>query len=455
MLRRAFLIALAILLSSTASVMSGASTGFNGYVRTTGGWPVAGAEVIVGRETMVSAYATTADVSGYYSVDVPLANDYTVLVNVPGYESQDRTMLSPSTQDFALTALASGFLVETINQGWKCYQCPQWQTCYRTDGEVEESPSLFPDIEANSSAIAALMAAIGAGTSPSQDDAQIWSKAQTLWNWLKLHANFNYEDPLWQQASDFMMAQDWPSIDRIAQTYLAYGFLPWGSCMSRAQMFTTLLFRTGVPKERLAIAETRWQLRYSQHMYTILYIAGRWIHLDPSFNEGHDFPDWDEFCSIPRAGNQWTDYLHPLKLTTIPGSGLTVVPEVTRRSAGTRHILLTAPPDGGQVVAPDVLVTGNSDSVAHILLNGAEVAMVFDTFAFMLPLNVGANTIAARLTIGSTVYSDAVSIARVVALTPPPTSTPTATATVTATPPATATLVRERLYLPLLLRTET
>jgi hypothetical protein len=210
----------------------------------------------------------------------------------------------------------------------------------------------------------------------------------------------------------------------------------------------------GVPKERLGIAETRWQLRYSQHMYTILYIAGRWIHLDATFNEGHDFPDWDEFCSIPRAGYQWIDYLHPLKLSTIPGSGLTVVPEVTRRSADTRYILLTAPPDGSQVVAPDTMVTGNSAGVADILLNGAQAAMVFDTFAIRLPLNIGANTIAARLIVGSSVFSDSVSIARVIAPTPPPTSTPTATATVTPTPRATATLLPTRgLYLPLAVRT--
>lgn len=86
--------------------------------------------------------------------------------------------------------------------------------------------------------------------------------------------------------------------------------------MCRAQTFATLLYRVGIPINRLAIAETRWKPTYSQHMYIVLRLGCRWFYVDPSVN----IP---ELPAEPNnIGGGTADYIHPNKLKVFAGSTL-------------------------------------------------------------------------------------------------------------------------------------
>jgi hypothetical protein len=412
---------LTILVSLVFVGTSYAQTGtISGYVYDNAtGEPLAGVEITIGNDDWPptsSVYTTTTNAAGYYQLTgLPAATDYTVLASAVGYASQNVIMQQPpASVHFYLDAPDAGLLVETINEGLIHYACDA-AYCYRTTaGEVQEDDYFFPNIEAQNSTITTFMLGIGAGTDPTTDDAQIWQKAATTWNWLQSNNYYNPSDSLWSEAITFMNNYNdgWPSIEAIAVTYNTYGFLPWGTCMSRAQIYTTLLYRTGIPKDRLAIEELRWRLRYSQHMATILYISNRWVYLDPSFI-GLSFPPFADFHSIPHGGLGSRDYEHPLRVIIIPDSNIAAVPEVTDRSSNSPNVLIISPPNGTHTLVDNIDVTGMSENgnVTQVSVNGTTYLVTAGSFAANVYLPCGDSTITAQVVDGAT-YTDSVSVYR-------------------------------------------
>lgn len=84
--------------------------------------------------------------------------------------------------------------------------------------------------------------------------------------------------------------------------------------MSRAHILATLLYRVGIPSDRMAIAVTKWKPTYSQHMYIVLKLGCHWYYVDPSVTIPalRETPD--------NVGSGTRDYLHPNKLKLILGS---------------------------------------------------------------------------------------------------------------------------------------
>jgi hypothetical protein len=405
--------------------------------------PIAGAEITVGNAGWPpgsTIYGATTDASGHYEVSgLPAASDYTILASTAGYASMATIMQDPpATVNFRLQAPSSGYLVETINEGLRHYEYA-WLACYRTDAGAGVGTSTFPDLDAQSQTISDLLDAIGAGTNPVTSDTDIWQQAGTVWGWLQSNATYSAGDPTWDAAMAYMSGynEGWPSVAAMAATYQIYGFLPWGTCMSRAQMYATLLYRVGIPRDRLAIEEMRWQLRYSQHMTVILYVAHRWLYLDPIYI-GYDFPPFTELHSIPHGGAGYQDYCHPLGITTLPGSTLSHVPEVTGRITNSPNVLIVAPPDGSYVTGTTVEIRGVSLnlSVGHVSINGQVVPVEGGNFSAIVPLACGENTVTASISTSGRTYSDTVSV-HSWCLTP--TTTPTGAPTQTSTPTATAT----------------
>jgi hypothetical protein len=205
----------------------------------------------------------------------------------------------------------------TLYEGTKQYRCDG--TCWRDDGTVDAGWSaFFPDINASSPDIQALLDDIGAPAAPTDDDGEIWSRTRTVWAWLQQHG-------LWpgQAQYDEAMAYraglgHWPSIAEFAHLFAAWGGFAWGgcTCMCRAQTFATLLYRAGIPPDRLSIGEARWKPEYSQHMYLVLRIGCRWYYVDPSDNV-------PELGTGPQnTGSGAADYRHPNNLILVPGSTL-------------------------------------------------------------------------------------------------------------------------------------
>ncbi|MBN2533312.1 MAG: hypothetical protein JXB88_10490 [Spirochaetales bacterium] len=210
----------------------------------------------------------------------------------------------------------------TLYQGDVLYRQTPEGWWIRTDGKVDDRSHLFfPGSTITNADVTALLDSIGCATTLTNNDAEIWNRAVQVWNWLQTHqltsgANYTAAQTYYQGLGN------WPSIAQIAYMYVHFGGIYWGTCMSRSQLFATLLFGVGIHPDRFAIAEAYWKASYSQHMYVILYLNGHWYYLDPTCI----------FQSIPASpasiGCTSADYAHPVGIFTLPGSSLSYVPLV-------------------------------------------------------------------------------------------------------------------------------
>ncbi len=204
---------------------------------------------------------------------------------------------------------------ETLYEGTKAYTCDV--CCWRDDGTLD-SGTFFPGIDAKSPEIAALLSDIGAPTAPTSDAAQIWDRTRTVWSWLQDHG-LSPADPHYEDVKNYRAGLGhWPSIAEYAHVFKTWGGFFWSgcTCMCRAHTFATLLYRTGIPADRMAIAESRWKPSYSQHMYVVLRLGCHWYYVDPSTN----LPALPATPSDIGSGD--ADYRHPNNLTLLPGSTL-------------------------------------------------------------------------------------------------------------------------------------
>jgi hypothetical protein len=398
-------------ITSTAWCLAAAAAGdsFTGRVLDADtGTPIGNALVEVGNGTQPT-HAARTDIDGYYTIrDVQSATDYTIMASAVGYASSYDTMMSPGTVNLSLAAPIDGFLVDTTYRGMVHY-VPNSGWCARSDGTVAVGP--FTDVDAQSTEIAALLASIGVGTNAPRTPQEKWDKCRGLWLWCQTHTLYSPGDPTYQDAMTFMMASGWPSIQRIAETFDVYGFLPWGTCMSRAQLFTTLLYRTGIDRDELGLCETVWRFRYSQHMYTGVWICERWIYLDPTYNH-LAIPAFDAFTSLPVAGAA-ADYCHPVDFSIIPGSSLAAVPALTARGANDAAIFITAPPEGTWTTDAAITIHGVVSAAAtEVVINGNSVPVTGGLFTANVPLNCGANTITALVNVGGDDFSDTIHAGR-------------------------------------------
>ncbi|MCD4760740.1 carboxypeptidase-like regulatory domain-containing protein [bacterium] len=232
---------------------------FTGHVYDTiTGESIPGAVIYVGNEGWPphgDVYSDTSNSSGYYSIEVPIADDYTVLAIAPGFISKSFIMQEPyEAIEFPLQPMPFDFLVKTINMGLVHYDY-NGIFCYREDGLVEQSEHFFPDIDQQSDTIDMFLDEIGAGSFPTFDDSLLYAKLNIIWVWFRDNTWFAPSDPDWIIANAYMMEESWPSIHRIASTYYKFGVIPWGSCTSKGQITTTLLYRSGFPKNRVLMVE--------------------------------------------------------------------------------------------------------------------------------------------------------------------------------------------------------
>ena len=218
---------------------------------------------------------------------------------------------------------------ETLYEGIKDYTCNG--ICWRADGTVDDRWNLFfPNIDVDDANIQSLLSSIGLPTERTNDDNEIWSRVKRVWSWLHDHT-LGPLDPNYNDVCNYLASlANFPSIAQYAYMFTAYGGFCWGShvnedgdvvyvctCMCRAHALATLLYKVGIPPDRIAIAETRWRLEYSQHMYVVLRLGCHWYYIDPSVS----IP---ELNSTPEnVGSGSRDYVHPNTLVLLPGSTLT------------------------------------------------------------------------------------------------------------------------------------
>ena len=378
-------------------------TYFNGYVYDANSLlPIPGAVVMAGGSWEIdSTWVDTTGVDGFFELNgIPINNDYTVMASALNYISMDTLYETPpQTYNFYLISPTTGYLVETINEGLQHYE-HNGEYWFRTDGDVYDNvtQNFFFDIDAENDTINALMEDIGAGTEQTDDDLEIRDKLAILWLWMQDNCYLNLNDTLWHQAHDYLLEHSGGhsyTISALASTFAQYGFIPWGSCTSRANLFVTLLYKTGVPKNRIAMAECRWDFRYSQHMYLIINLFSRWYHFDPTHLHGVIHAA-DSFQSKPsgQVGTQTQDHTHLWKIYIIPGSSLTQIP-ITTFTERNPELFIRKPPEKTHTINTEITLTGYADGtvVDSIIVQNIRYPVVSDSFTANAILSLDENNI--------------------------------------------------------------
>lgn len=208
---------------------------------------------------------------------------------------------------------------ETLHEGTKEYWC-DW-AFWRKDGALyDEWNHFFPDIDEYNENIDWMLRDIGVPVDTTTDDTHIWEKTKRVWEWLHEHTitedYFNYDALCSYQES----LGRWPSIDDLAYMVGVYGGFCWGvrcACMCKAQIFATLLYKVGIPSNRVAIAGARYAAT-NEHLYIVLRLGCHWYYLDPTSDRLHlgETPENVSGVSEP------VDYVHPHNLVTLPHSTL-------------------------------------------------------------------------------------------------------------------------------------
>ncbi|MBN2461937.1 MAG: hypothetical protein JXB60_10080, partial [Candidatus Cloacimonetes bacterium] len=396
------------------------STSFEGYVFDQDtllpipGAVVTGGGLVIDNIYTDTTWVDTTDVNGYFLLDNLLqANDYTINASALGYESADELLEEPpGYYEFYLWKPANGLLVETLNEGLKNYEY-NGEYWYRSNGEIFDNScgTFFYDINAQSDTIAAFMAEIGAGTDYTNDNNMIYTKLVTVWNWLAENSYYALGDSLWLEANQYLLdisGDHYYTIAALATTYYEYGFLPWGTCMSKANILSTILYKTGVDRNRFFIGECRFHLRYSQHMYVVMYLFDRWYHIDPT-HYFMDFPSAAEFHSIPDEISGNTDHSHPWNMYLLPESSITDIPHTTRK---TRNdvLYIKTPPENTHTLNTAIAVSGYADDsvIQEVNVQGVNYPVIADQFTAIANLSCGENII--QVSSAGRQYSDSVTV---------------------------------------------
>lgn len=210
----------------------------------------------------------------------------------------------------------------TMYQGVRDYKPTPTGWWLRCDGEVDTNyNSYFPDINNRPASVGTLLSAIGCPTSSTSNDGEIWNRIVAVWTWLQSN-QLEEGDANYEAAHSYIRGLGhWPSLADTAHVYVTYGGIYWGTCMSRAQLFATLLYAVGINKRKFGIAESYWKPEYSQHMFVVVYLNNHWYYLDPT-NIGASIS-----TTTPASiGGGPADYVHPLGIKPLPGGNFWGVP---------------------------------------------------------------------------------------------------------------------------------
>lgn len=212
--------------------------------------------------------------------------------------------------------------IETQYEGSKNYVIGS--TYWRQDGVVEPNWHLFfPEIDNDNKSIRRMLRSINIPSGPTRNDSEIWKRTRRIWSWLQTNGH-SESSPVYNEVCGLLESiikqkDAWPSVNDLANILYTYNGFCWGlkcTCMCRAQIFATLLYKKGIPTNRFAIAETKFKSEYSQHMYVVLKVGSHWYYLDP-------------VCATKKLsfrpnsiGCTSADYRHPHTLKLLPGSSL-------------------------------------------------------------------------------------------------------------------------------------
>jgi hypothetical protein len=233
----------------------------------------------------------------------------------------------PTPLPSATPVLPQTIQVDTLYEGTKTYDCDTGG-CWREDGKLEFTPEYyFTGIDRNTPEIQALLDSLGLPSTPAENDKVIWERTMLVWFWLNRNAldeDMSGGQEPWNFLNSISYAlrpPKFPSLENLAQVYARYGVIARSGCTDKALDFAMLLYRVGVPVDRMAVVIANWapSRDVGQHLFVVLRLSGEWYSVDPTCTQVQPYLD-----SAPeRVGCTSADYAHPYGIIVLPGSPLT------------------------------------------------------------------------------------------------------------------------------------
>ncbi|MCK5560379.1 MAG: hypothetical protein KAJ51_07280, partial [Thermoplasmata archaeon] len=114
-------------------------------------------------------------------------------------------------------------------------------------------------------------------------------------------------------------------INDFAWMCMHYGGFYWGACTEKANLFTAILYRIGIPETRCAVMIIKTMVEISHHYVPVVYVYDHWLYLDPA--ELYSSATFEEPQSIPYS-HPW-DFTHPYEIYS-PYNSVPDVPLIYR-----------------------------------------------------------------------------------------------------------------------------
>lgn len=268
---------------------------------------------------------TEADKNNHYSLLISAENYVPIYTAISGDERQ---------LNFSLKPYEKGALVETVFRDKQLYirKGHLFHLADSRNNYMSRSSGVFKDLRKPSPTTSAFLRTLGIKPKSPTNDEALWNIVLTVW--AKLGATLEKSEEGSRQTkylthNDAGKFVGLPTIERMAQTYEKFGSLPSLNCLYMANYFATLLIRSGVPVDKIAIADvqqtfadTNWS-----HYSVIIYIDNNWYYFDPTYMRVKpDFlPPYNTLGSKPEQ-RPGMDYRHPRFIMQPPGAKESPVP---------------------------------------------------------------------------------------------------------------------------------
>ncbi len=305
------------------------------------GKPIQDATITVYNTNIVNIQPNTkhTDFNGKFVFDVidGIKYGYRIVISAPGYGSKyvdGHTNYTCVYTTYKLTPEGDNTLLTNGPLGDWLYKNSNGELYYEYGEVLHKNKEFFNTVRFEGAAeqLNLVRQEMGVTDRQALTDEEIFEQLKKVWNfWCVSTKSFmgNNVEPIVKEARKYeedesKVRGQWPSIQRYAQCYNKYGFIPVGNCTSNTLAFANLLTLTGIPNEKLAVEVMNPLTQANgEHWSVIIKLKGKWFWVDPQ-STYIKLTTLDDFTSFPKARNMAYD--KPYKVYPFPGNSMTKVP---------------------------------------------------------------------------------------------------------------------------------
>ncbi len=305
------------------------------------GRPIPNATITVYNTNVIKIepHIRQTDLDGRFKFDVieGIKFGYRIVISAPGYGSKyvdGHTNYSCVFTTYKLTPQKNNLLLPNGALGEWLYKEVNGEMFYEYGTVLHKDKEFFKKVKFEGAAeqLNLIREKMDVTDRLALSDEEIFEQLKKVWNfWCVSTKSFmgSNVDPIIAEARKYEEAESqvkgqWPSIQRYAQCYNKYGFIPVGNCTSNTLAFANLLTLTGIPNEKLAIEVMNpINKANGEHWSVIVRLKGKWFWIDPQ-SRHIKLTTLDDFTSFPKVTG--LAYDKPYKVYPFPGNTMNKVP---------------------------------------------------------------------------------------------------------------------------------